>query len=119
MNSKISNEFNVIMQSQIMFWHFIITLILVIGLSFGVFVLNFILSWLYFSESASSNSMFSEAVIFSIYTIDLILMILVLGMLYKKAKKRNRIEYCKSYFYVSVIIGLLYLILMPLSLEAI
>ncbi len=112
-----STEFKTIMQSELKFWHFTISLILMMGLSFGVFVLNFILSWLYFSESTSSTSMFSEQVIFSIYTIDLILMVSILGRLYKQAKKRKRLEYCKSYFYVGVILGVLYLIVMPLSLE--
>ena len=118
MNSSVSNEFKIIMQSELKFLHFVITLVLMTGLSIGVLVLEIIFCWLYYPSfwSSSYSNVSSSIFLFGICTIDLILMILVLVILNKKAKKRNRLEYCKSYFIVGVILFLLYLVFISLPI---
>jgi len=116
MNLILSNEFKNVMKQKFEILHFIISLSLMAVLVYGMFLLSFILGWLCCLESSSSLNMFSSFTIFGIFTIDLIILLLILISVYRYSKLKGRIDYCKSYLIIGLILIIACLIIIPLGL---
>ena len=120
MKLKIQKELIEIMSSRFNLAHFFLVLILLLGLSFGFFLFEIILLWLFCPKywSSSLPELYSNISIIGVYTLNLMVFLLILKMLYVGARRKLKTSYCKSYFLIGLIFIVLYLIFMPLSMES-
>ena len=86
MNLILSNEFKNVMKQKFEILHFIISLSLMAILVYGIF------------------------------TIDLIILLLILISVYRYSKLKGRIDYCKPYLIIGLILIIACLIIIPLGL---
>lgn len=101
-------EIETILSSKLNVRHFIFSLFLTIGVSIGFYILIFIFAWLNFSESSASSRMFSGTTIFMTFTVELLILVFVLYLLYANAKSKQNLSECKSYLALAVIVFLEY-----------
>ncbi len=105
---KLKRQFGFIMKQQLHYGHFILVAVVLSGLAYMVFLLGIILSWLCCMEPAASEHMFSDWTLFMMFTIDFIVLELILYGFYCGARLKSKIRRCKSYFVLGIIISILY-----------
>jgi len=67
-------------------------------------------------EPAAGPRMYSNLTLFWLLTADFLILLFGLYGLYQKAKKRERVDFQKTYFLIGVLIIAVYVIFMPYAL---
>jgi len=96
--------------------HFLLVLLLTVGLTVVLFILSLIFGWLYFIEPVAGPRMYSSLTLFGLITADLLILILGLYGLYRNAGKKQRADFQKSYFIIGILLIVVYMIFMLYSI---
>ncbi len=107
------NDLKNIFSQKLNFLHFSLVLIITSGLTVGLYVLSLILGWLCCIEPAAGPRMYSNFTLLAMVTIDLVILLLGLFVLFRNAVKKERFDFQKSYLIVAIFLIMVYLIFIP------
>jgi hypothetical protein len=93
--------------------HFSLVLLLISGLTIGLYVFSLLLGWLCCMEPPAGPRMYSNWTLFVLTTVDLMILMLSLFVLFRNAVKKERFDFQKSYLIVAIILIMVYLIFIP------
>lgn len=106
-------DIKTILKENTHYGHFIVTALLTFLFSYGLLNLSYILGWLCCMGPAAGSSMFTDMTLFWILTIDYVVIIIMLYLLFRYSSKRKQIARLKNYLIIWGVITLAYLILTP------
>ncbi|MDO5989583.1 hypothetical protein Q4Q39_19435 [Flavivirga amylovorans] len=107
MINTLKKEFQNILKVKLNSGRFLFSLALMLELIFGIFILSLALGWQSRIVPSIGSFIASNVTLFSILTIDLILLLYVF---YNRVRSKMIIDYCKSYLLLGFAIVILSLI---------
>lgn len=98
------NKLKNIFSQKLNVLHFSLVLIITSGLTVCLYAFSLIMGWLCCMEAPAGPSMYSNFTLLTIITIDLIILLLGLIVLFWNAVKKERLDFQKSYLIVGIML---------------